>query len=81
MKSLEITQKDVLTLIIMLLLCNILPLADIFIHQVVIPVDKVNFFGMLVDGGFVFDFGILLGRIVLNFIIISFWITGVKKRE
>lgn len=81
MGKVEFTSKDVLNLIMMLLLANVLPLGDIFIHQVVIPVDKVNFFGFLVDGYFIFDLGIVLGRIVINCLVICFWILGLKKEK
>ncbi|MHA1795878.1 MAG: hypothetical protein ACTSUK_07190 [Promethearchaeota archaeon] len=81
MKKVGISQKDILTLIILLLLTNVLPLADIFIHQVAIPVESVNFFGILVNGCFIFDLGLVLTRIVINILIICFWITGLKKRD
>jgi len=71
----------VLDLVVFLSMLNLVPLSVVFIHQVTMPVEAVNFFGIYVNGCFVYDLGIVILFIFLNFILIAYLLIRNEKRD
>lgn len=59
-----------MNLIKSLLILNLVPLAICLIHQVILEVQEVMFFGIVLSGGFIYDLGILILFIFLNSLIV-----------
>ncbi|MHA1315166.1 MAG: hypothetical protein ACTSRB_14785 [Candidatus Helarchaeota archaeon] len=71
----------VLDLLVFLSMLNLVPLALVFIHQVTMPIEKVNFFGILVNGCFVYDLGVVILFIFLNLLLVAYLIIRNEKRD